>query len=384
MGEERKKIIALAGGIVAAIVIIVIIVAIVSGSENENLESSTNDTTDEETTQIETETYYVEKETTLELSTTIESPTTTELLVTMEEPTRIIQQTNKKPEVQVTTNEQVITQSVEENESTTESGEERERRESPYYSKRDIVKVAYTEDGYIDVRNTILGNDFDENDENQEFNALKVKEIVDFIEQNSNVHCYVYGMYDLKAASYVKFYPYYDIRDYQLWTASYNPDGSCKEVIFFYFDNNFNLVKGTHPWEKYKWWGTAYIVPNLDPSEIKDNDPKETDNPNYYKKDIIKFLYNEDGTSNIKDTIIGISADISDTFKFIQSINEVKQLTNMYMEMHGSCTTGCSLKNTDIMSAHYDIRDWEFRIGITEDDMKSYYWDEDYNFIQEQ
>ena len=144
---------------------------------------------------------------------------------------------------------------------------------------------------------------------------------------------------------------------------------------WFYFDENFNIVVGDHHGMESWLAPDAYGFPDVSPEEVIDN------NPNYYKKDIVKFVYNDDASANLKESIFGADADIGEVFEFVKKSKEIIQLLNS-TETANIAHYSLSTRDDLIWVYHYDVRDYEFSISLNGGEKEVYYWDENFNMVK--
>lgn len=105
-------------------------------------------------------------------------------------------------------------------------------------------------------------------------------------------------------------------------------------------------------------------------------------NPNSWKRDIVKFVYNPDGTGNVRDTIIGNSSySDDDMFKFLNSLKVIQDDLVKYGAW--GVSYGAIRKYIDdFNSKHFDIRDYNF--GVIDENwnfLTRYYYDENFNLL---
>lgn len=254
---------------------------------------------------------------------------------------------------------------------------ETEKTESKYYKRKGIFKLVYDEDGNLDIRKSIYGleeNDFDIEDGD----FFRSKEISEAFHKYSNIYNPSrMGIRHLQGEAYVEGYPYYDIRDFMFTTYIFDKNGYAYGEECFYFNEKFEIVKGEHPNYKYDMGGG--VIPNLkvSPDALIEN------NPNHYKKDIIKFVYNDDGSPNIKESIIGENVDFIECCDFIRETKDVKGIVAEIEENYPGLSYSSSLsQRLDIYPKYYyDIRDYEISFTVNEIET-TYYWNEKFNFVE--
>lgn len=310
--------------------------------------------------------------------TTLATEEKLEEIVTSSDATTEQDETTASKVEETTPKQTISTQTTEYKENAEISMKDREKTESPYYYKRSIVKLVYKDNGSLDIKNTVLGVEFDDDKTENMLLVYDIQELTDIVKRYSNTYNPVIGICDLKEASYAVTYPYYDIRDYSFWSYTYNKDGTVKAFIEFYFDKNYQVIYGKHPWWEYKMGGTAFPNYDVSPDEVTDN------NPYYYKKDIINFVYNMDGSSNIYETILGSDLekmcwnDVEIWEDFTNFFSKVKEIKEVEANALGLRNTSVSRKTT----FYYDIRDYKWEITDTYG-TRCFGWDEKYNFIEE-
>lgn len=253
---------------------------------------------------------------------------------------------------------------------------ELEKTESKYYGRKGKYKLVYDKEGKLDIRNTILGLDESElSDKKEEWNFFYSKEFNEVVDNISNVKDPWIDIRYLQEESYYVGYPYYDIRDFQFTAYQYNSDGTFANMVEFYYDEGFNVVEGEHPALKYDFGGGVHYVPDIDPSRVEVD---KTKNPDYYKKDIVKFVYYEDGCANLRDSIFGESANYQEIFDFVKESKEFKELTKDARIYSYSLNWIFAMDG----ESHYDIRDYEISISIDDGKEQVYYWDDNYDMVK--
>lgn len=253
---------------------------------------------------------------------------------------------------------------------------ETEKTESKYYSRKGTFKLVYDQEGYLDIKNTILGLSEEELDDKDEGIFFDSKGVSRAMEEYSNIYSPSLLAANLQRATYdVGCYPYYDIRDYQFAVPIYDKNGIWVSDKWFYFDKNFNIVVGDHHGMESWLAFDAYQFPDVSPEEVIDN------NPNYYKKDIVKFVYNDDASANLKESIFGADADIGEVFEFVIKSKEIIQLLNS-TETANIAHYSLSTRDDLIWVYHYDVRDYEFSISLNGGEKEVYYWDENFNMVK--
>lgn len=252
---------------------------------------------------------------------------------------------------------------------------ETEKKESKYYSRKGTFKLAYDQEGYLDIKNTILGlRELDDEAKGAFFDSKEIKKAM---EEYSNVYNPWLELNCLQKESYEESYPYYDIRDYQFGVPIYHKDGTWAGVAEFYIDKNFKVVKGEHPALKYDMGYGCFNAPDISPDRVEDN------NPNHYKKDIIKFVYNDDGSPNIKESIMGENVDFLECCIFIGETKDVKGIEAEIEENYPGLgySSSLSLRQDIYPKYYYDIRDYEISFTVNEIET-TYYWNKKFSFVE--
>ncbi len=150
-------------------------------------------------------------------------------------------------------------------------------------------------------------------------------------------------------------------------------------IITINVNNNDNKDKNTA--------SSGEIINNKNESKEITTKIKETtteyvsSNPNYWKRDIVKFVYNPDGTGNVRDTIIGMNYTRDELLNFISTFKIIQDDLVKYGAWGISC--GAIRKYIDdFNSMHFDIRDYYF--GVIDEnwnDFTCYYYDENFNLL---
>ncbi len=106
-------------------------------------------------------------------------------------------------------------------------------------------------------------------------------------------------------------------------------------------------------------------------------------NPNYWKRGTNKFVYNSDGSGNVRETIIGVpNTNGDEVMDFVLTLKEFQNAIKGYS--YWGYIYGGLNDFLNIDYRHFDIRDWNF--GIVDENRHTialFKFDENFNLVNE-
>lgn len=122
---------------------------------------------------------------------------------------------------------------------------------------------------------------------------------------------------------------------------------------------------------------TQYIPPT---TEAPTKSAEEM-NPYWPRRNMKKFVYNSDGSANIKETIIGYDCTEEEVREFGKKCKEFKEAIDKYNPAYISVGIIDYFMYGE--NRHFDIRDYVFSVyDENMDTIKDFYYNEDFEFVE--
>lgn len=106
-------------------------------------------------------------------------------------------------------------------------------------------------------------------------------------------------------------------------------------------------------------------------------------NPNYWKRGTNKFVYNSDGSGNVRETIIGVdNTNRDEILDFVLTLKEFQNAIKGYSYWGYGCMTNFDEGLNNIDYSYFDIRDWCFGIVDENQNIIAFFkFDKNFNLV---